>query len=146
MEVAEVPRTLLRHTAMRPAACPNCGRAFKDTSSVLKHMNHRYSSCHRWFQRTPPETSPPPQHPPDTHAPQQSRYFPGSGHIFDMGPGFLSWFHNGEYAEARTLNPYFPFLSQDEWELAAFLSCSGLSMKLIDNFLSLSIVSTPGYR
>ena len=46
----------------------------------------------------------------------------------------MGWFHSDEDAEARATNPYHPFLSRGEWELAEFLSCSGLSMKLIDNF------------
>ncbi|KAF9643516.1 hypothetical protein BDM02DRAFT_3063785, partial [Thelephora ganbajun] len=37
-----------------------------------------------------------------------------------------------------------PFLSKGEWELAGFLSCSGLLMKLIDDFLSLDLISGLG--
>ncbi|KAF9643411.1 hypothetical protein BDM02DRAFT_3132451 [Thelephora ganbajun] len=98
---------------MAPAVCPNCRLIFKDSSAVLKHMNHHYSSCHLC-------------------------------HIFDLGPGFLGWFRDDEDAEAQSRNPYHPFLSKGEWELAGFLSCSGLLMKLIDDFLSLDLISGLG--
>lgn len=104
-------------------------------------MNHRYTSCHRWFIKNPQSSlCPPDTH--DTHATSgSSDYFPDAGHVYDSGPGFLGWFHDDEDAAARAANPYHPFLSKGEWELAEFLSCSGLSMKLIDKFLSLSYVS-----
>ena len=53
----------------------------------------------------------------------------------------MGWFNSDEDAEARTTSPFYPFLSKGEWEIAEFLSCSGLSMRLIDKFLSLSLVS-----
>ena len=127
---------------MAAVACPNCERIFKDHSSVLKHMNHRYSSCHRWFIDNP-EPPPHTEHLLNTHAAPSSRYFPNAGHVFDSGPGFMGWFHNDEEAEARSSNPYHPFLLQGKWEIMEFLSCSGLSMKLIDKFLSLVLVSVP---
>ena len=145
-ELPRSPTSIQPRAVMPPTACPSCGRVFKDTSSVLKHMNHRYSSCHHWFKDPPPETQPSPQSPSPSISPQESHPFPGAGHVFDTGPGFLGWFHNHEDAEARAHNPYYPFLSQGEWELAAFLSRSGLLMKLIDEFLSLAIVCTPGGR
>ena len=137
-EITELSRTNSTRPPMPPAPCPNCGHIFKDPSSVLKHMNHRYSSCHLWFSEDP---QPPNhmEHPPDTSPP--SRHFPNSGHIFDTDPGFLGWFYNNEDTSARSANLYHPFLSKGEWEIAKFLSCSGLSMKLIDEFLLLESVS-----
>ncbi|KAI6002437.1 hypothetical protein F5J12DRAFT_686084, partial [Pisolithus orientalis] len=38
-------------------------------------------------------------------------------------------------------NLYYPFNSHNEWELASWLLHSGLSMRAIDSFLSLSIIS-----
>jgi hypothetical protein len=38
-------------------------------------------------------------------------------------------------------NLYYPFASRDEWELAAFLLRSDLSLASIDSFLSLKLVS-----
>jgi len=106
-------------------------------------MNHRYSSCHRWFANASQLSPPHARDVPDMRIPQVSRHFPDAGHIFDTGPGFLGWFHNDENTGARSANPYFPFLSKGEWEMAGFLSRSGLSMKLIDEFLSLSLVRIP---
>ena len=125
---------------MDPPSCPNCGRVFKDSSAVLKHMNHRYGSCHRWFTDNQPPP-PPSQHPQGPTTPASHQYFPGAGFVFGSGAGFMGQFTNDEDADARSLNPYHPFLSRDEWEIAEFLSCSGLSMGLIDNFLSLNSVS-----
>lgn len=138
-EVAEKSqRTLQQPATMAPAACPSCGCIFNNDSAVLKHMNHRYTSCHLWFVNNS-QPSPRSQHPPHTQT--QSFHFPNAGHVYDSGPGFLSWFHNDQDATTRSTNPYHPFLSKGEWEVAEFLSCSGLSMKLIDKFLSLSLVS-----
>lgn len=138
-KIPDTPLTLTATATMAgPATCPNCGRVFKDDSAVLKHMNHRYGSCHVWFVNNPP-TSPPQDPPPDTGS--HSTYFPNAGHVHASGHGFLGWFHIDKDAAARSTNPYYPFLSKGEWELAEFLSCSGLSMKLIDKFLSLSLVS-----
>ena len=80
--------------------------------------------------------------PPDTHTKfPKSYFFPNAGHIFHLGPGFLSSFLNDKDADACLGSPYHPFLSKGEWEIAKFLSCSGLSMKLVDEFLSLDLVS-----
>ena len=148
-EVRKLPRKnwgTLRHltrvATMAPSACPNCGNIYKDSSAVLKHMNHRYSSCHLWFMKKP--SSPDAQRPPDTHISPSSHYFPNAGHVFGSGPGFLGWFQGDGDVEARSANPYYPFLSKGEWEIASFLSRSGLSMKLIDEFLSLGSVSCSG--
>ena len=126
-----------RAATMAPPACPNCGRIFRDSSAVLKHMNHCYTSCHRWFAKSPP----PSQHPLGTNSTLTSIDFPGAGHVFGFGAGFMGRFSNDEDTEARSVNSYHPFLSKDEWEIAEFLSCSGLSMSLIDKFLSLNSVS-----
>lgn len=105
-------------------------------------MNHRFSSCHLWFSRDLQQPSPPVGGFPSAHAESTfSHHFPNAGHIFGSGPGFLGWFHNDVDADARSSNPYHPFLSKGEWEIARFLSCSGLSMSVIDAFLSLSLVS-----
>ena len=138
-KLPKVPCVFLTHATTMVSVCPACGLTFCDDTSVLKHMNHRFSSCHIWFERdSPPPTDKPP--PPDVNTIFSSDHFPGAGHIFGSGPGFLGQFQGDTNAGARSTNIYYPFLSKGEWEVAAFLSCSGLSMKLIDKFLSLSLV------
>ena len=126
-----------RAATMASSTCPNCRRGFKHASSVLKHMNHRFTSCHRWFADN--ELPLPAPVPLDADA--TSSYFPNAGHIFGSGSGFMGWFASDDNAEAQSIDPFYPFLSKDEWDIAEFLSCSGLSMKLIDQLLSLNSVS-----
>ncbi len=71
--------------------------------------------------------------------PQGSRSRP----IDDKGLTFLELFDKDEYAEQRTGNLYFPFASEEEWQLAAFLLKSGLSMSSVGEFLKLKLVSVP---
>src|ERR1700753_2473390 len=126
---------------MPPAACPNCQLVFKNSSSILKHMNHWFLSCHLWFANVPQQSPSHAQCSPEANTSPPSDYFPTAGHVFDSGPGFLGSFRDDEDAESRLRDPYYPFLSKGEWEIAGFLACSGLSMKLIDEFLSLNLVS-----
>ena len=56
------------------------------------------------------------------------------------GTMFMREFDGDQYAGERVTNLYYPFASRDEWELAAFLLCSNLSMASIDLFLSLNLV------
>jgi hypothetical protein len=119
------------------ATCPNYGLTFKDSTSVLKHMNHWFSSCHKWFDRSSLQ--------PDTgtgHPSLQSHSFLHASHVFDSGNRFLGWFHNNEDAGAQRINPYHLFLFKGEWEIAGFLTHSDMSMKLINEFLLLRLVSS----
>jgi len=68
--------------------------------------------------------------------PQGSRSRP----VNDEGLTFLELFNKDEYAEQRTDNLYFPFASEEEWQLAAFLLKSGLSMSSVGEFLKLKLV------
>jgi hypothetical protein len=54
---------------------------------------------------------------------------------------FMSEFNRDQYAVERLENIYHLFTSRDEWELAAFLLRSNLSMGSIDSLLSLKLVS-----
>ena len=69
--------------------------------------------------------------------------FPDASHIYGHGDGYLGSFFNDKYSHERASNPYYPFQSKGEWEIASFLSRSGLSMKRVDEFLSLSLVRQP---
>ena len=129
---------------MPPEKCPNCGMEFANQTLVLKHMNHRFLSCNLFFfcgnpLPAGPDTIP---HTPSTPSdlPPQSLVFPDAGYVYSRSNGFMGWFHNNMQAAERTSNQYYPFQSKGEWELASFLSQSGLSMKCIDEFLSLNLV------
>ena len=56
------------------------------------------------------------------------------------GKTFMDLFDEDLYAEYRAANLYYPFASQEEWQLASFLLKSGLSMSAIDEFLKLDLV------
>lgn len=81
----------------------------------------------------------------------------GDGHFVENYPGaakvhttsgmtFMKQFDVDEFAEERTQNLYYPFASRAEWELAAFLLRSDLSIAALDTFLSLSLVSHSPHR
>jgi len=67
--------------------------------------------------------------------------FDGAGKIFDGGQTFIAWFQLNVYAPWRELNFYYPFASLGNWEIANFLLTSMLSMRAIDQWLSLGLVS-----
>ena len=139
-------------TSMAPsrweAYCPNCRMKFRDPSAVIQHLNHPYSSCARWFisSHTPIDSplSPAPNYP-STSMPENSGgtsiKFPFAGRVFNRSGGFMGEFHIDKFSEERAQNSFYPFSSKGEWQLVAFLSRSGLSMKFIDEFLSLDLVS-----
>ena len=65
----------------------------------------------------------------------------GAAKEYGRGTTFMEKFDCDQYVEERKMNLYYPFASRDEWELAAFLLRSDLSMASIDSFLSLKLVS-----
>jgi hypothetical protein len=75
--------------------------------------------------------------PPSFH----TEYFLGSAEVFGSGETYLDLFDEDENADKRQTNPYYPFASQPEWELASFLLKSDLSRVAIDQFLKLQLVS-----
>jgi hypothetical protein len=70
--------------------------------------------------------------------------YEGSAEVYGMGTTFMEEFDHDQYAGERVENLYYPFASRDEWELAAFLLRSDLSMASIDMLLSLNLVSVAG--
>ena len=74
-------------------------------------------------------------------SPLYTEFFPGASEVFGQGETFMDLFDKDEHAEQRTVNLYYPFASQPEWELASFLLKSGLSMAATDQFLKLQLVS-----
>ncbi|KAF9643859.1 hypothetical protein BDM02DRAFT_3132132 [Thelephora ganbajun] len=79
-----------------------------------------------------------------SNPPPHSMAFPDASFVYGHGDGYMGMFYNDTHANERTSNLYFPFQSKGEWEIASFLSCLGLSMKRIDEFLSLSLISGLG--
>ena len=67
--------------------------------------------------------------------------FDGAAQTYGLGPTFMDTFGSDQFSEFRKSNLYYPFASRSEWELALWLLRSGLSMRAIDAFLSLPIVS-----
>lgn len=77
-----------------------------------------------------------------TSPPFYTDFYPGAAQILPgKGQTFLDNFDEDQYADERKNNLFYPFLSQEEWELASFLLQSNLSMAAIDQFLSLRAVS-----
>jgi hypothetical protein len=69
--------------------------------------------------------------------------YEGAAKEHGAGQTFMSEFGRDQHAAERVENPYYPFASKGEWELAAYLLRSNLSMASIDSFLSLKLVSLP---
>lgn len=79
----------------------------------------------------------------DHHTPTAMHFediHPNTPSIFGFGPGFMDDFNADRNAEMRKTNIYHPFPSKEEWGLASWLLCSGLSMRAIDDFLALPMV------
>ena len=66
--------------------------------------------------------------------------FDGAGKTYSAGEIFMDHFNADTYAEYQKMNLYYPFASRKDWEIAAFLESSNLSMAAIDKFLSLELV------
>ena len=150
----------IRRTQQRQRSrCPVCFRFFSD---VLGHLNHRQSKCSAWFEATPSPGDTPFYHSQETEGPHSHGppspplrdrrslsptpptsprvSFPGAGKTYGRAPTFLDRFNKDKYAPFRTINMYYPFSSEDEWELASFLLLSSLSMQKVDEFLKLKLV------
>ncbi|KAH9165648.1 hypothetical protein EDB89DRAFT_2116030 [Lactarius sanguifluus] len=68
----------------------------------------------------------------------------GAAREYGRGTTFLQSFDRDQYAQERKKNIFYPFASRAEWEMAAFLLRSGLSMASIDSFLSLELINGLG--
>jgi hypothetical protein len=142
--------------------CPSCGRAFTNGAAVLRHLNNPRSSCtHASFppkdtnsqspqphERPLPDfltpdwidDEPSPNNSPSATSAPFCDVFPGASATFGQGDTFFNRFDQDQHASKRQENPYYPFASAAEWELAVFLHRSGLSTRDIDSFFSLQIV------
>jgi hypothetical protein len=77
----------------------------------------------------------------DAVPPYTTDIFPGAAEIYGKGVTFMDLFDQDQHSEKRKINLFYPFASKQDWEVASWLSKSGLSMAAIDNFLSLELVS-----
>ncbi|KAK7042241.1 hypothetical protein R3P38DRAFT_2512149 [Favolaschia claudopus] len=66
--------------------------------------------------------------------------FRGASATYGKGQSFREWVDADKFAHERTSNPFYPFASKQEWEMASFMLRSGMSMADIDEFLSLQMV------
>lgn len=71
--------------------------------------------------------------------------YDGALRVYGHGSTFMDKFDADEHASIRRTQPYYPFASRDEWELATFLLESSLSMASIDCFLKLELVCSNFY-
>ncbi|KAG1765881.1 hypothetical protein EV702DRAFT_1204407 [Suillus placidus] len=67
-------------------------------------------------------------------------HFPNPPLAHQGGYTFLGLFDSDENSIYRKTNLYYPFSSRRDWQLAAWLLHSGLSMGKIDSFLSLEMI------
>jgi len=73
--------------------------------------------------------------------PFHTQFYTGAAKIWDNGETFIDIFNDDEHAEKRKENLYYPFATYQEWELAAFLLKSDLSMVATNDFLRLQLAS-----
>jgi hypothetical protein len=66
--------------------------------------------------------------------------YQGAAKEYGMGTTFMEDFDCDQYAGERIENLHYPFASRDEWEFAAFLLHSDLSMASINSLLLLNLV------
>lgn len=67
---------------------------------------------------------------------------PTAGQSHGKGQNTLERISLAYFVEQRKTNIYYPFQNKDDWEVAAWLSNSNLSMSEIDRFLKLPFVRT----
>ena len=147
--------------------CERCKRNFRDRKALLCHMNHPFGACYSHFQEVadlanelqryrnrPAQVLEDNDMDVDTfmeHNIGESDWgmddgpfieeYEGSAKEYGTSTTFMEEFDRDRYAGERVENLYYLFASRDEWEFAAFLLRSDLSMASIDSLLSLDLVS-----
>ncbi|KAG1856780.1 hypothetical protein F4604DRAFT_1931785 [Suillus subluteus] len=145
--------------------CPSCGKPFQNDKFVLQHLNQPTSQCFNWNDNLICFSGPPVQpEEPQASLPEDDNdawmmedhpgpedgdtgvkaddgeevvVYVGAAKTWGTGTTFMKQFESDAYAEERVSNPYFPFAGKPDWEMAAFLLRSELSMADIDEFLKL---------
>ncbi|KAI6014163.1 hypothetical protein BKA83DRAFT_4062537 [Pisolithus microcarpus] len=69
----------------------------------------------------------------------RGEHFEGAAIVYGIGDTFLRRFDMDRHAFHRQTNMYYPFANFGDWEMANFLLQSNLSMREVDNYLSLSM-------
>ncbi|KAG0696601.1 hypothetical protein DFH29DRAFT_879270 [Suillus ampliporus] len=78
----------------------------------------------------------------DRNPDSQVEVYSDADKTWGIGKTFMNQFNEDEYAVERAQNRYFPFTSKPDWETAAFLLLSDLSMVDIDEYLNLEFTKT----
>ena len=79
--------------------------------------------------------------PTGTTSPGNVEHFPGASQSYPGSKTFMDQFFSDKHSELRKENLFYPFASQEDWQVASWLLHSRLSMAAIDSFLSLDLVS-----
>ena len=153
---------ILRHLNHRNSKCTNWFNAANphhNHQSPSSHHKHPLDSPHHHEYpldspdhyehpiNSPTDPSPSedapgaPQSPPSPHHVQ----FPHTTRTYGRAKTFMDKFRDDQYSELCTSNIYYPFSGKAEWGLASFLLSSGLSMRKINEFLQLQMVSYCSY-
>ncbi|KAI6102451.1 hypothetical protein EDD16DRAFT_1716026 [Pisolithus croceorrhizus] len=77
---------------------------------------------------------------PSTPSVGKVKYFPGTSRCYPGGRTFMDNFFSDEHGELHKDNLFYPFTSQQDWQVASWLLRSHLSMAAIDSFLSLDLI------
>jgi len=73
---------------------------------------------------------------------EEVEVYDGAALTWGIRETFMNQLDMDQYGTERAQNRYFPFASKPDWETAAFLLRSGLSMAGIDEYLNLEFVSS----
>jgi len=87
------------------------------------------------------QLDPPTQSPTPSVDSEHRELYPSAARVYGKGHTFMDVFDADPHADKREENLYYPFASKQDWEMASWLLCSGLSMTAIDQFLRLQLVS-----
>ncbi|KIK17897.1 hypothetical protein PISMIDRAFT_110561 [Pisolithus microcarpus 441] len=77
---------------------------------------------------------------PGTPSAGKVEYFPGASQCYPGGRTFMDNFFSDEHSELHKDNLFYPFTSQQDWQVASWLLRSHLSMAAIGSFLSLDLI------